>query len=60
MIKKRISIITPFTGVSIVTAFFAAAILGFSLYHYGMIADQFDHLVSYAVEKTLDLSKDLN
>jgi hypothetical protein len=56
MSKSRISILLQLTRMSIVTAIFAVAVLGYSFYHYQMIADQFGNFVNRTVERTLDIS----
>ena len=55
MSQRRISILARLTGMSITTAILAVVMLGYTLYHYQFVADQFDNLVSYTAEKTLDI-----
>jgi hypothetical protein len=53
MSKRQISILSQFKEIPIVTAIIPFTVLGYACYHYQMVEDQFDHLVSYVVERTL-------
>jgi hypothetical protein len=58
MSQRQIPILSQFKGIPIVTVIITFTVLGYAFYHYQMVEDQFDHLVSYAAERTLLMSDD--
>jgi lipopolysaccharide export LptBFGC system permease protein LptF len=58
MSQRQILILSQFKGIPIVTVIITFTVLGYAFYHYQMVEDQFDHLVSYAAERTLLMSDD--
>ncbi len=56
IIKKLISSFTQFRTLSIAIVVLSFTLLGYTLHHVWLFADQFDHLISQTTEKALDIT----
>ncbi len=56
MSKRRMLILIQLKRISIVTAILIFTVLGYTCYHYQLVGDQFDNLLSPTTQETLDIN----